>query len=360
MRKDDVNVVGYKYVETPCSVKSRLVASPTTLGGVEKYRNEIQDILDGRDKRMFAVVGPCSIHDPDSALEYAERLAKLSKDVSDEMLLIMRVYFEKPRTTVGWKGYTNDPDLNDTFNIGKGIPLAREIMMAVADLGLPIGTEALDPLSPQYFNDLVSWSAIGARTTESQTHREMASGLSTAIGFKNATDGDVDVAVNAILSARNEHSFLGVNNTGEMCVVSTKGNAYGHVILRGGSDGTNYSKEDILKTQSSMEKSKINPSIVVDCSHANSMKDYRKQEIAWNTTVENRVSGLNSIKGLMLESHLMDGNQKLEVAQQRAVEADKENNVRSFLEYGKSITDACLNWNDTERLILETARKLKA
>lgn len=310
------------------------------------YRKEIEDIIKGKDKRLLLIVGPCSIHDPLAALEYAKKLKALQEKVADKFLIVMRVYFEKPRTTVGWKGLINDPNLDNTFQIAKGLLIARELMVEITRIGLPIGTEALDQISPQYLNDLVSWNAIGARTTESQTHREMASGLSAPVGFKNGTDGSIDIAINAILSAQSSHAFLGMEMDGTVAVFHTRGNKFGHLILRGGSNGSNYDENSVVQAIDGMKKAKITPRVIVDCSHANSNKDFSKQYIAFNETVENVKKGHSEIIGMMLESNINSGNQSLVYGKK-----DK-------LKYGVSITDGCIDWTTTENLIIDAYNKI--
>lgn len=351
---ENVNLYSFEPIKTAKEVKVAYPHNEKTLSSVFEGREAIEKILKGEDKRIFAIVGPCSIHNTASAINYAKNLKELQDKVSDKILLVMRVYFEKPRTTVGWKGLINDPYINGTFDIQEGLSRARQLMLNIAEIGLPIATEALDPLTPQYLNDLVTWNAIGARTTESQTHREMASGLSGSVGFKNATDGDIDVAIHAILSSQQEHSFLGMTDTGKSCIVHTKGNKLGHLILRGGSDGPNFSLKHILMSKEKMEKAGINSNIIVDCSHANSNKDYKKQTIAWNTTIENIISGNSCIKGLMLESHLEEGKQNLPYP----LPEDWIENQVNYLNPNVSITDACISWETTEKLILESYNKI--
>jgi 3-deoxy-7-phosphoheptulonate synthase len=295
----------------------------------------LQDILDGRDPRLFAVVGPCSIHDIDAAREYATRLKQLADEVSDTIVILMRVYFEKPRTTVGWKGLINDPDMDDSFHVEKGIYMARELLLQLTNMGLPTATEALDPIMPQYLGDLITWTAIGARTTESQTHREMASGLSTPVGFKNGTDGSLDVAINALKSSMQSHHFMGINQEGRTAVFQTRGNAYGHTVLRGGGGRPNYDSVSIALCEQALEKAGLEPRVVVDCSHANSNKDHNLQTLVARDCVEQIINGNRSIIGLMLESNLNAGNQKI-------------GDDLSKLEYGVSVTDACINWTSTE------------
>jgi 3-deoxy-7-phosphoheptulonate synthase len=341
----DVNVADERPISTPEEVKRRL---PITKSAAETFlrgRNAVCDILDGEDRRLFGVIGPCSIHDPKSAFEYADRLKSLADEVADVMVVIMRVYFAKPRTSVGWKGLINDPFLDDSFQIDEGLTLARRILLEVTSKGLPAGTEALDPITPQYIDDLVSWNAVGARTTESQSHREMASGLSTPVGFKNGTDGNVEVAVNAIKSCANPHHFLGVNAKGQCSVLRTKGNRYGHVVLRGGVR-PNFDAVSIRLCEKALANAGLPTNIVVDCSHGNSFKDPSLQPLVLDTVVNHVIDGTKSIVGFMLESHLFGGNQSL---------GDPKE-----LNYGVSITDACLDWNSTVAAIQKAAKKLRA
>ena len=309
-------------------------------------RETIRNILDRKDKRIFVVVGPCSIHDVNAALDYGTRLKALADELSDTLFLIMRVYFEKPRTTVGWKGLINDPHLNDTFEIEEGVHIGRKLLMDLAELGLPTATEALDPISPQYMQDLITWSAIGARTTESQTHREMASGLSSGVGFKNGTDGNLEVAINAMLSVASPHSFLGINSDGQVSIINTAGNPYAHIVLRGGNGKPNYDSVNVAICEDKLEKASIAKNIMIDCSHANSNKDPSLQPLVMENITNQILEGNKSIVGLMVESNIHFGNQK--------VPEDL-----SQLEYGVSITDACIDWSTTEKSLREIAGKLK-
>jgi 3-deoxy-7-phosphoheptulonate synthase len=306
----------------------------------------IRAILERRDPRLFVVVGPCSIHDVKAAREYADRLKRLSDEVSSTMMLIMRVYFEKPRTTVGWKGLINDPDLDDSFHIEKGILLARELLLYVADLGLPAGTEALDPIMPQYLSELITWTAIGARTTESQTHREMASGLSTPVGFKNGTDGSLATSINALESVRHPHHFLGITQQGQSAVFRTRGNQHAHIVLRGGGGRVNYDAVSIALAERQLAQANLPTIIVVDCSHGNSNKDPSVQPLVAENCVTQIIDGNRSIVGLMLESHLKPGNQPI----------PKD---LATLEFGVSITDPCIGWDTTETLLLKLHRSLQ-
>ena len=343
---DNLNVEGMTDIPSPSEVKERLPLSQAAAETVLAGRARVRDILERRDPRLFVVVGPCSIHDPKAALEYARRLKALSDEVQDAFVVVMRVYFEKPRTATGWKGYINDPRMDDSFRIDEGIGLARELLMRLAELGLPTGTEALDPICPQYLADLVSWYAIGARTTESQTHREMASGLSAPVGFKNGTDGGLDVAVNAIRAAALPHGFLGVNQAGRTSVIRSRGNAHGHLVLRGGGGRPNYDTVSVRLAENALAKATLPPNIVVDCSHANSMKDYSLQPLVFADVVHQVVEGNRSIVGMMLESHLHAGSQPI-----------PENLAE--LKHGVSVTDACIDWPATEELLRRGRRELR-
>lgn len=330
---------------TPQQLKAKLPLTAKAQQFVLKYREEIEHILDGRDQRKFIVVGPCSIHDLKAANDYAHRLKELAEKVKDQFVLIMRVYFEKPRTTVGWKGLINDPYMDDSFHIEKGLEVARKLLLDLAELGLPTATEALDPIIPQYMGDLITWSAIGARTTESQTHREMASGLSMPVGFKNGTDGGIQVALNALHSAKEPHNFLGINQNGQVSVFATTGNPYGHIILRGGDKGTNYHPEMIKMVEEKLINASLPARIVIDCSHGNSNKDHRQQSAVFENVIQQILDGNKSIMGMMLESNINEGNQ--------AIPANLEE-----LKYGVSVTDKCINWEETERIILKGSEKL--
>ncbi|TGU72582.1 3-deoxy-7-phosphoheptulonate synthase [Geomonas terrae] len=314
---------------------------------VTESRAAIAKILRGEDKRLMVVVGPCSIHDPKGALEYAEKLAALSKEVSEELLLIMRVYFEKPRTTVGWKGLINDPGMDGTHLISKGLGIARGLLCKVTEMGLPVATEMLDPITPEYLADLLSWGAIGARTTESQTHREMASGLSFPIGFKNGTDGNLQIAIDAMNAALHSHSFLGINRDGLSSIIQTTGNPDVHMVLRGGNKKPNYYPEDIAKSEEMLKKAGLTPTLMVDCSHGNSEKKYERQPEVLRAVVDQIVAGNRSISGVMIESYLKDGNQAL------------PKNLAE-LKYGVSITDSCICWETTEKALREAHQRLKA
>lgn len=336
----DLHIARTEPLVTPTELARELPMTETHHQSVLSGRQQIQDILEGRDERLIVIVGPCSIHDEHAALEYAERLARLADEVKDRLLIVMRVYFEKPRTTVGWKGLVYDPGLDGSFDISGGLHRARQLLLDVSGMGLPAATEFLDPIVPQYLADLISWTAIGARTTESQTHRQMASGLSMAVGFKNRTDGNAQVAVDAMIAARAENAFLGIDEDGRTGVVHTTGNPYGHMVLRGGQSGPNFDSEAIAATKAQLEKAGLRPQVMVDCSHANSAKDHTRQAIAFRDVMQQRASGTDGIIGLMLESHLFAGNQSLDSGE---------------LRYGVSVTDACIDWSETEVLLREAA-----
>ncbi len=344
-KAQDTHVAGSEILITPKQVKAKLPGGKKAYETVLRARKEVEAILDHKDRRLIVVVGPCSIHDPQAAYEYASKLKRLAGMVRSTMLVIMRVYFEKPRTTIGWKGLINDPDMNDSFHIEKGILIARRLLVRFAEMGLPTATEALDPIIPQYIADLISWSAIGARTTESQTHRELASGLSMAVGFKNATDGSIQVALNAIKAARMSHHFLGIDQNGQTAVFRTTGNPYAHIVLRGGTK-PNYDNASINACEKALKAAGLSSNIVVDCSHGNSNKDYRLQPTAFNSVLHQVEKGNESVVGFMIESNLHEGNQPLV-------------KDHSKLKYGVSITDACINWVSTEELILSAHNRLK-
>ncbi|MCB4361667.1 3-deoxy-7-phosphoheptulonate synthase [Quatrionicoccus australiensis] len=343
---DNVNVTAFDTMPTPAEIQARRPLTAKAAKTVTHGRNLLRKIIDRKDHRLFVVVGPCSIHDPVAGMDYARRLKKLADDVGDTLQIIMRVYFEKPRTTVGWKGYINDPFMDDSFQVNVGMEKARQFLLDVNELGLPAGTEALDPYGPQYYGDLITWTAIGARTTESQTHREMSSGLSTPVGFKNATSGDLTVATNAILSASNPHSFLGLNSEGRVAIVRTKGNAYGHVVLRGGDGKPNYDTVSVAVAEQAMAKAKLPANIVVDCSHANSSKKPELQPLVMADIVNQIRNGNKSLLGVMIESNLEAGNQ--------SIPSDL-----SQLKYGCSVTDGCVDWEATEKMIRDAAVLLR-
>ena len=341
---DDLHVSGLHPLPSPLTLAADVPMSAAAAETVVAGRIAIQDILAGRDPRLLLVVGPCSIHDEAAAMEYAERLRALADRVQDRVFTVMRVYFEKPRTTVGWKGLIYDPHLNGSFEIAEGLHIARRVLCQVNALGLPAGTEFLDPFVPQYLAGLVSWAAIGARTTESQTHRQMASGLSMPVGFKNSTTGDTQVAVDAVIAARSPHAFLGIDGEGRACIVETTGNPYGHIVLRGGKDAPNYDADAIAAAAAQLQAAGLRPEMIVDCSHANSNKDHALQGRVFEDVIRQRQAGNRALVGMMVESHLFPGNQKL------GAPAD--------MKYGVSITDACVGWAETEQLVLHAHEAL--
>ena len=345
MRLSDLNIDDYQVVVTPTELKKELPLPESVRELVTNSRQTVKDILDGKDDRLFAVVGPCSIHDTELALEYGKRLKALADAVSEQIFIIMRVYFEKPRTTVGWKGLINDPHLNGSFEIEDGLRKARKLLIDLSEIGLPLATEALDPISPQYLQDTITWTAIGARTTESQTHREMSSGLSSPVGFKNGTDGSLDVAVNAMKSVVSGHAFLGINPQGQVAITKTKGNQYGHVVLRGGGGKPNYDSVSIALCEQALEKAKLPTNIVVDCSHANSNKDHNVQPLVLDDIAHQIKDGNRSICGVMIESNINEGNQSIP-------------DDLSQLKYGVSVTDACISWESTVKSLNKMASTL--
>lgn len=343
---NDIHVNSEVVLVTPEALRKELPLSESGKKFVQDSRGVISDIIHKKDSRLLVISGPCSVHDIAAAKEYAQALKKLQEKYKDSLYIVMRVYFEKPRTTVGWKGLINDPHMDGSFDVETGLRQARELLIYLTGLGLPLATEALDPISPQYLAELFSWSAIGARTTESQTHREMASGLSMPIGFKNGTNGSLDVAINAMQSAASSHRFMGINKKGQVALITTSGNPDGHVILRGGKT-PNYTAEDVAICEQDLAKQGLEPGIVIDCSHGNSSKDYTRQPIVANDVFDQIVNGNQSIIGIMLESHLNSGNQKDSIPlDERA--------------YGVSITDGCINLATTQTLIATADEKLKA
>ena len=343
---DNINVSAFDPMPSPEEIHARLPLTASAASLVMHGREVLRNILDRRDPRLFVVVGPCSIHDPVAGLDYAQRLKALADAVGETLYLVMRVYFEKPRTTTGWKGYLNDPDMDESFRVDQGMHKAREFLLQLAELGMPTGTEALDPIAPQYLGDLMSWTAIGARTTESQTHREISSGLSTPVGFKNGTNGDVGIAVNAILSASRPHSFLGINGQGRTSIVRTRGNRYGHLVLRGGDGRPNYDTVSVQMAEQALRKAGLPSNIVVDCSHANSYKKHDLQPLVMADAVNQVRLGNKSLVGMMIESNIVAGNQ--------AIPDDL-----SQLKYGCSVTDACVDWETTEKMIRDAAALLR-
>ena len=335
---DNINIMFVDTLRPPSVVKMRLPLTERCVKVIETARKEIVNILTSSDKRLLVVIGPCSIHDPQGAMEYAQRLVKLHGELGDVFLFLLRAYFEKPRTIIGWKGFVNDPFMNGSCDIDHGLSAARTLLLNINELGLPVATEFLDPVTPQYLADLISWGAIGARTTESQTHREMASGLSMPIGFKNGTNGDLDIAINAMMSARSPHSFTGINPDGVVSKVTTSGNPFGHIVLRGGGGRTNYDKESIANTVMELKKHKLPGVVMVDCSHANSGKDYKRQPDVFKKVIRQRVVGNKAIVGVMIESNLLEGSQ--------TIPADPSN-----LRYGVSVTDGCIGWDMTKKML---------
>ena len=342
-RTENLNIVDVFPLTSPKKLKEKLPASENAADTVIQARNTIKRVLAGEERRLLMIVGPCSIHDPEAAHDYALRLKKLAVEVSENILIVMRVYFEKPRTTVGWKGLINDPDLDGSHKINKGIELARKILLETNNLGLPCATETLDPITPQYLADLISWSAIGARTTESQTHREMASGLSMPVGFKNGTDGGLNVALNAMNSALQQHHFLGINPEGISSVIQTSGNPHVHLVLRGGNNGPNYDAVSVHIAADALASGGLPKAIMIDCNHANSGKDPSRQELVLRNTIMQIKDGDQSIIGTMIESNINGGNQL----------------IKPKMEYGVSVTDACLDWENTHRIILDAHTALR-
>lgn len=337
-RTQDLHVKEIVRLLSPRELKALTPVTPAVNATVARARERVVRILRREDPRLLVVIGPCSIHDEKSALEYAHRLSRLQKEMADRLEIVMRVYFEKPRTTIGWKGLINDPHLDGSQDIETGLKIARRLLLAINDLDLPAATEFLDPIVPQYIADLITWAAIGARTTESQTHREMASGLSMPVGLKNSTDGSLQVAIDAMAATRHPHSFLGMNEDGENAIVRTTGNPDAHVVLRGGRAMTNYDAASIRAAEEKLVSEKLPPVLMVDCSHANSGKQFARQEDVWHSVIEQRVAGTRSLIGAMVESHLFEGNQSL----------PKD---ISTLRYGVSVTDSCVGWETTERML---------
>ncbi|MGC8775083.1 MAG: 3-deoxy-7-phosphoheptulonate synthase [Chlorobaculum sp.] len=342
----DLRVSRIITLSSPKALKEKLPVTEHIADTVYKARHEVENILTGKDSRMLVIVGPCSIHDIKAARDYASRLFALRKELESEFCIVMRVYFEKPRTTIGWKGFINDPHLNDTYDIEHGLFHARKLLIELNEMGLPAATEFLDPISPQYVADLIGWAAIGARTIESQTHRQMASGLSMPVGFKNATDGRLQVAIDAIRSAMHQHSFLGIDQDGHSSVITTKGNPFGHLVLRGGSSKPNYDADSIANAEKQLRKADLTPHLLVDCSHANSGKKFGNQAKVWEDILVQKEKGNKSIAGVMIESNICSGNQPFPVDPRE-------------LQYGVSITDECVSWDETERMLREGAAFMK-
>ena len=342
---EDLRIQWTKVVLPPVFLEEERPVSEAASATIFNARNEISDLLNGRDSRLLVLVGPCSIHDPKAAREYAALLKSAIEEFSADLRIVMRVYFEKPRTTIGWKGLINDPHLDQSFKINDGLRLARHLLLDLAEMGVPTGTEFLDMISPQYIAGLVSWGAIGARTTESQVHRQLVSGVSCPVGFKNGTSGNVQIAIDAILSAAHSHSFLGLTKTGQSAILVTTGNPDCHIILRGGRGTVNYTAESVAETAAQMEKAGLAPRIMIDFSHANSGKDYRRQSAVCHDVAAQIAAGDKRILGVMIESNLVAGAQQLIPGQP--------------LVYGQSITDACINWKETHALLKELAAAIR-
>ncbi|BAP58653.1 3-deoxy-7-phosphoheptulonate synthase [Candidatus Tachikawaea gelatinosa] len=348
MKKDmlnNVHISKEQVLITPKKLKKHFPLTKNQINQISDSRKTISNIISGNDYRLLIVCGPCSIHDPKSAIEYALLLKRIANELKDQIYVVMRAYFEKPRTTVGWKGLINDPFINNSFDMEKGLHIARKLLINIINLGLPLATETLDPNNPQYLGDLFSWSAIGARTTESQTHREMASGLSTPVGFKNGTDGNLETAINAMRAAAMPHRFVGINQSGQVSLLQTDGNPDCHIILRGGKT-PNYQPEDIKKCEHAMISSGLIPKLMIDCSHGNSNKNFFLQKKVAKSIVNQINHGNTSIIGLMLESHIHEGNQSSEQPFEK-------------MKYGISITDPCINWKTTEKLLYEIYKNVK-
>ncbi|MGF1540558.1 MAG: 3-deoxy-7-phosphoheptulonate synthase [Pleurocapsa sp.] len=342
---NDLHVIETRPLLSPAFIKSEFPITPEAAALVAHTRERIRDILTGKEQRILVVVGPCSIHDVKAAMEYAERLAKLRSQLEENLEIVMRVYFEKPRTNVGWKGLINDPHLDNSYDINTGLRTARKLLIDLAQIGLPAATELLDPITPQYIADLICWTAIGARTTESQIHRQMASGLSMPVGYKNGTDGSLKAAVNAMLTAKISHHFLGINQDGLASIVTTTGNPDGHLVLRGGANKPNYNAEDVAAAATTLKQKGLNSRLMVDCSHGNSNKDYTRQSVVLENIAAQIATGQSQIMGVMLESHLVAGNQ--------SIAGDGQSLV-----YGQSVTDACINWETTARLLTSLANSV--
>jgi len=344
-KTDDLRIINTQELVSPQEIIDSISPSEKGFATIIKARNQIKNILNKSDNKFMIVVGPCSIHDVEAAKEYATRLKNLSSSLSANCLIVMRVYFEKPRTVIGWKGLINDPDLDGSFKINKGIRIARKLLIDLAEMEIPCGHEFLDLVSPQYVSDLISWGAIGARTTESQSHRELASGLSCPVGFKNGTDGSLQIAIDAMNAARHSHSFLSVTKEGKSAIFNTAGNDDCHIIHRGGNNKSNYGSDDVKNSISILEQNGMRPNIMIDASHANSNKDFKMQSKVVDDVKNQLLSGEKNIIGIMLESNLVEGNQKI--------------NSRDKLRYGQSITDSCIGWEETENIILDLDDTLK-
>lgn len=343
----DLHVVENRSLSTPADLHRDLPMTESAAEVVAQTRDRIRNILSHEDPRLLVIVGPCSIHDVDAALEYGQQLAQLREELSDQLEIVMRVYFEKPRTSIGWKGLINDPHLDNSYDINTGLRMARQLLLDLAHMNLPAATELLDPITPQYIADLITWTAIGARTTESQTHREMASGLSMPIGFKNNTDGSLQAAINAMLAAGQPHHFLGISHEGVASIVTTTGNPDSHLVLRGGKSGPNYETKFVQAARDELAKKKLNPRMMVDCSHANANKDHRQQIIVLQNVADQIRNGAHDILGVMIESHLLAGKQPI-------------SSDRNKLVYGQSITDACVDFETTAEMLRSLARALES
>ncbi len=345
-KTQDLHVVENRPLLSPSQLLAQLPLTETAAALVAQTRDRIRNIMHNEDRRLLVVVGPCSVHDVDAAYDYGQKLVKLRERFSDHLEIVMRVYFEKPRTNIGWKGLINDPHLDGSYDINEGLRLARKLLLDLTEIGLPAGTELLDPITPQYIADIITWTAIGARTTESQTHREMASGLSMPIGFKNNTNGSLDAAANAMLAASQPHHFLGINQSGHASIVSTTGNADGHLVLRGGKQGPNYEAASVEKAAVALTAQNLNPRIMVDCSHANANKDHTRQVLVLESIAEQVAKGSQHLMGAMIESHLVAGKQPI-------------SKNRDDLTYGQSITDACVDIETTATMLESLAKSVK-
>lgn len=338
---DDIRIQSQSPLIPPRELKERIPSDEARGATVVSGRSEIEAVLSGHDDRLLMIVGPCSIHDPDAARTYAERLLRLREALAEQLLIVMRVYFEKPRTRLGWRGLVLDPHLDGSYDISTGLTVGRMLLADLSDMGMPVGSEVLDPIVPQYMSDLTSWASIGARTTESQTHRDMASGLSMPVGYKNGTDGSVSTAVNAMASSMHPHSFIGIDQEGRTCVLNTKGNTSGHLILRGGRNGPNYDRDSVAAACRALEDAGLPRQVIIDCSHGNSQKDPSRQPGVLENVISQRAEGQRAIRGAMIESNLFAGRQDVK--------------AKAELSYGVSITDACIGWEETEKVLKETA-----
>ena len=342
----DLRISSIEMLKTPSEMEKELPIPDDILFRISEYRKTVADIIHGKDSRLLAIIGPCSIHDPKAALEYAAKLKKLADEVSDVFFIVMRTYFEKPRTALGWKGLIADPDMDESCNIEKGLMIARRLLLDISGIGLPVGCEVLDPIVPQYTDELMTWSSIGARTTESQTHRSLASGLSVPVGFKNSTSGDFTAAVNAAKSASRPASFIGVQRDGKLGVFRSMGNIAPHLILRGGDQGPNYYEDDVEYAASMMKDAGLEPAIIIDCSHQNSRKDWTRQKRVLRGVIDQVRWGETEIRGFMLESNLNEGSQKIP-------------SDLSLLKYGVSVTDGCIGWDETDRIVTNAASLIR-